>query len=139
VVSLPSQTTLRLWDVDHPYYCSDANYYVGGEPKRYPWGVQEGHVPWDHVEFESWDDFDWKDSDPDMNLLFRWDWKVPDPDDYDEGEDLGPEKLYLYWMLQRKGRFMIVSFPVQRDEEPAIREWLETRWQHMRRLWEPFA
>lgn len=134
-----SSQSVALWDVDHPYYCSDSNYYVGGVPKPGPFGLpREDFTPYDHVEFASWDEFSWKDSDADLNLLFRWDWNVPDPDDY-EDEEIPPETLSLYWMLQRKGRFMIVSFPVKRDEEPQIREWLAGRWEHMRRLWEPFA
>lgn len=125
---------MKLYEVDHPYYCSDSNYYVGGTPKPGRWA--DDFTPFDHFEFESWDDFEWKDSDPDLNLLFRWDWKVPDPEDYD-GEDVPPETLSLYWMLQRKGRFMIVSFPVSRDEEPAIREWLTARARHLVKVWEP--
>lgn len=140
-------TTERLWDVDHPYYCSESNYYVGGVPRELlphrlpfpgidPW---EGFTPYDHQEFESWADFGWKDSDPDMNLLFRWDWQTPDPDDYEAGEERPPEKLELFWMLQRKGRFMVVSFPVGRDEEPEIREWLQARFEHLLKLWTPFS
>lgn len=134
--------TAHLWEVDHPYYCSESNYYVGGIPRPYPNGqprpVDDSFVPFDHVEVESWDAFGWKDSDPDMNLLFRWDWQVPDPDDLEDGEE-PVEKLLLFWMLQRKGRFMAMSMPVQREEEPAIREWLQGRFAHLLKLWEPFS
>ena len=137
--------TERLWEVNHPYYCSASNYYVGGVPKPhvFPGGLiprdEDDFVPWDHVKFASWADFGWKDCDEDYNLLFRWDWEVPDPDDYEDGDELPRERLVLFWMLQRKGRFMITSFPVDRDEEPEIREWLRARFEHLLKLWEPFT
>jgi hypothetical protein len=113
---------VKLWEAEHPYYCNDGNYYVGGMPR--PGDSREDFTPYDHMEFDSWEDFGWKESDPDLNLLFRWDWAVPDPADYEgAGEEIPPERLTLYWMLQRKGRFMVTSFPVRRDEEPAIRAW----------------
>lgn len=134
----------RLWEVKHPYYCSDSNFYVGGIPRPYPNGmprVDPDFVPYDHVRVESWEAFGWKDSDPDLNLLFRWDWDVPDPDDYEGGKhdpEWPGERLSLFWMLQRKGRFMVVSFPVEREEEPEIREWLTGRARHLALVWEPF-
>jgi hypothetical protein len=142
-------TVTPLWDVDHPYYCSDSNYYVGGVPKELQprptaeglaalgVDVWDGFTPYDHFEFESWSDFGWKDADLDMNLVFRWDWKVPDPNDYGADEDMPPETLFLYVMQQRKGRFVVLSFPVARDEEPEIREWLQGRFEHLLKLWGP--
>lgn len=129
----------RLWEVDHPYYCSESNYYVGGVPKPGSFGVPaDDFAPGDHVRFESWEEFGWKDSDADYNLLFRWDWEVPDPRDYAEGEGMSEERLSLFWMLQRKGRFMVTSFPVKREEEPEIRVWLAERAAHLAKVWEPF-
>lgn len=138
----------RLWEVNHPYYCSESNYYVGGvpswaQPRSAPPTVEgrqrsiDEHVPGDHMQFDSWAEFDWKDADKDYNLLFRWDWEVPDPDDYAEGEEMPGERLSLFWMLQRKGRFMVTSFPVKREEEPEIRAWLATRAEHLAAVWEP--
>lgn len=142
-----SEGKKRLWEVSHPYYCSESNYYVGGVPRREmpvippfdPERERADFVPFDHVRFDSWEDFDWKDADPDYNLLFRWDWVVPDPDDYDEGESVPPERLELFWMLQRKGRFMVTSFPVLRSEEPEIRMWLADRFKTVLAIWEPFS
>jgi hypothetical protein len=127
----------RLWEADHPYYCSEASYYVGGRPEPSPWG--EPGVPYDHVEFDSWAEFGWKDADPDYNLLFRWDWNVCSAAEDEDEEDLPRERLVLFWMLQRKGRFMITSFPVRRDEEPEIREWLDERFRHLLKVWSPFS
>lgn len=130
----------RLWEVKHPYYCSDSNYYVGGAPQRIDtFGFHRDFQPFDHFEYDSWDAFEeWKDSDMDYNLVFRWDWKIADPDDYDEDEEVPQEIFSIYVMMQRKGRFVILSFPAKREEEPEIREWLKPRWEHMKLLWEPF-
>lgn len=118
----------RLWEVKHPYYCSDTNYYVSGLE----------NPPGGHHEFGSWAEFDWKDSDADLNLLVRWDWMVPDPADYGD-EPVPGERLHLYWLLQRKGNFMVTSFPVQRDEEPEIRAWLAERAKTIAAIWAPVA
>jgi hypothetical protein len=118
----------RLWEVDHPYYCSESNYYVGGL----------ADPPHDHYEFTSWAEFGWKDSDPDLNLVFRWDWYVPDPADY-EGSDveMPPETLTLFVMMQRKGRFVVCSMPVDRSDELAIRAWLAERAKTIAAIWAP--
>lgn len=120
----------HLWEAEHPYYCSDSNYYAPGGDRPH------GEPAHDHVEVESWSAFQWKDSDPDLNLLFRWDWSAPA--DY-EGEDLPRETLVLFWMLQRKGRFMVTSMPIRRDEEPEVRAWIAERWKTIQALWAPVA
>lgn len=134
---------MPLWGVVHPFYCAEKNYYVGLVPRR---DMSPGilaldrsgtFIPGDHVEYASWQAFDWKDSDPDLHLLFRWDWESPDPDDYEDGQPLPPERLCLFWMLQRKGLFMITSFPVARPEEPEIRAWLTSRAETILAIWEP--
>jgi hypothetical protein len=59
----------HLWEVGHPYYCNEGNFYERGM----------------HEVYDSWANFiaDWGDTDPDMNLVFRWDWKRADPADYE--------------------------------------------------------
>jgi hypothetical protein len=138
-----------LWEVDHPYYCSESSYYVGGVPRRfdaytgYPrariggYDPDEHFQPFDHFEFDSWSAFDWKDSDHDMNLVFRWDWVMADPEDYGDGEPLPGDRLLLFVMLQRKGRFVVLDMPVQRSEEPEIRAWLAARMRTIVALWSP--
>lgn len=79
-------------------------------------------------------------ADDDYNLLYRWDWKIPDPSDYEgEGEEMPPEQLKLFYMLQRKARPHSVTVNVDRADEPEIREWLKKKWYHLQRLWVPFA
>jgi len=106
----------RLWDVDHPYYCNEGNYYKTGLSQV----------------FDSWKEFIESDGlcDFDMNLLFRWDWKS-----YDKGSDV----LMLFWILQRKGIFMSDIINVLKSDEIEIIEWLKPRAKHLMKLWEPLV
>ena len=119
----------RLWEVDHSYYCSDSNFYKNDVGQRY----------------DSWADWigAWDSADLDMNLLFRWDWIEPDPADYtlapSDGETpLGPQ-MWLFYILQRKGIYMPHMVCVTRDDEPAIRSWLQPRMAHIVDLWAPLS
>ena len=138
----------HLWKFDHPYYCSEGNFFKNGL----------------NNQFESWADFaqpsegknmfrdEWNllyDYDPDLNLLWRWDWKKADPDNYylkpgdkdDETveyeEACKTDTLYLFFMLQRKAYNISAEVKVTEADEPAVREWLTKKADHMRKLWEP--
>lgn len=124
--------TTKLWDVDHPYYCNESNHFAQG------WNIQHG----------SWAEFveGMGASDPDLNLLFRWDWKRYAGDD---GPDLEPgdsgagrtirHELQTFWVMQRKGIFCCHEIDVTEEDEPAVREWLTGRFKHLLRLWEPLG
>ena len=117
-------TQKNLWDVDHPYYCAENNFFSN-----------------DYVtEYESWDDFYSSEghADQDMNCVFRWDWDTYNPADDDEEGDI-ENTLKLFYMLQRKGIFRIVLVKVQREDEPKIKEWLKLQYEYMQKLWEPFS
>ena len=120
----------RLWEVDHPYYCNEAPYSnPGGEgPQRY----------------RTWAEFAEEEDqyDMDLNLVFRFDWR--------EGEDWelqafnGDEyyrngELWVFWMGQRKGLFRATVTEVCRADEPAVREWLQTRLDHLMKIWAPLS
>jgi hypothetical protein len=109
----------KLWEVEHPYYCSPQSYTENGTDES----------------FDSWREFfdEYGDSDFDMNLVFRFDWKSADPDD---GRDT--DVLEVFFMQQRRGRFVPVTIAVSRDDEPAARAWLRERYDHLKRLWTPF-
>lgn len=115
----------HLWDANHPYYCSDTNFRTRDNTERW----------------ETWQDFHqtWGQSDPDMNLVFRWDWTKPDPDDYEPGEELPGDKLYVFVMLQRKGDFWAHIIDVTDDDEPAVREWLTERAKTITAIWAPIT
>jgi len=115
---------MRLWEVDHPYYPSQGNYFSNDC----------------HTDYASWAEFmeEEGDSDLDMNLVYRWDWQVPAPDDYIPFDaPLPAETLDLFYVGQRKALHRSVSVEVRREDEPAIREWLTVRAEHMRRVWAP--
>lgn len=119
----------HLWEVDHPYYCNEGNYFAPGNEQ-----------PTTH--YRSWAEFveAEADSDFDMNLLFRFDWY--------EGEDqeLAPfngdvnyrnGQLRLFWMGQRKGLYRWSTVEVCRADEPAVIDFLRPRMAHLLSLWEP--
>lgn len=122
----------RLWDSTHPYYCQEGNFYVGG-------------LRWHevHETFDSWADFHeaWGDADDDYNLVFRWDWDIPDPADYDIEPDMGDEMpktmLKVYWVLQRKAILRSTFCVVTPDDEPAVRAWLTERAKKIVAIWSP--
>ncbi|MFI6302147.1 hypothetical protein ACIBCH_09770 [Amycolatopsis thailandensis] len=123
-----------LWEFDHPYYCSESNYFSNGY----------------HTEYGSWEEFvDCEgDNDFDMNLVFRWDWKSNEFLEVDTvearreyaarfGDRDHAWTLSVFWMGQRKGIFRCTDVKVCKANEPAVREWLTLRAEHMRLLWEP--
>lgn len=123
----PEQVT-HLWEVDHPYYCSESNFRVRGTDNNA-----------NHVQHESWAEFmdGWGGSDPDMNLLFRWDWhswsRHPDPHLRSDS----PDELLLFFMLQRKGDFWVCSVAITDEDEPAVRAWLADRAKTIAAIWAP--
>ncbi|MDJ0342188.1 hypothetical protein QMK19_03180 [Streptomyces sp. H10-C2] len=118
----------HLWEVDHPYYCTQGNFYVGGH--------RRADV---HAEYESWTEFhaEWGDNDPDMNLVFRWDWQRDNAEDLEEGDEPGPDKLLVFWVLQRKAILRSTECIVTEADEPAVRAWLVDRAITIRAIWEP--
>ncbi|MDT0306155.1 hypothetical protein RM780_04155 [Streptomyces sp. DSM 44917] len=114
--------TPRLWETDHPYYCTEGNYYA-----RPVDGL--------HTLYDSWAAFhaEWGDLDPDLNLVFRWDWHRPDPD----GDEVPPDTLKVFWVLQRKAILRSTECVVTEADEPAVRAWLAERARTVRAIWEP--
>ncbi len=116
----------HLWEIDHPYYCNESNYYARES-------VGDHH--------KTWADFfaEYADADLDMNLLFRFDWV--------EGEDhdLQPFNgdvyyrngiLKIFWIGQRKGLCRYSTIEVCRADEEQVKDFLRPRWGHIVTLWE---
>lgn len=121
----------HLWEYDHPYYCEQGNYLASP--------AKHGYLDVDQ-NYATWADFmeDWGNTDPDLNLVFRWDWHawhIEFPEDYPDGAE--KHQLDLFFMLQRKAFNKSVSITVTEDDEPAVRAWLTRRAQAMVALWEP--
>jgi len=124
---------LKLWEVKHPYYCSDSNYYAPPSEDLYS-------------KYERWSDFiDAEGSlDMELNLLFRWDWQKPTDEDGEEvAFDLDPNFrdciLQLFILQQRKGIFRCSEIEVCAADEPVVREWLKPRWEKLKSMWEPIV
>ncbi|WBF03818.1 hypothetical protein SEA_MAREELIH_35 [Gordonia phage Mareelih] len=113
--------TKHLWEYDHPYYCESGNYLA-----NYDTNIRLGITQ----TYGSWNEFlESEEDDPELNLLFRWDWfawHLEDPEMFKEGEK--KHELHLFFMLQRK---------VTEWDEPSVHAWLTERAQNMRQLWEP--
>ena len=109
----------HLWEVKHDYYCSESNYYHAGELEH----------------FDSWNEFleAYGTANPDMNLLFRWDWRGGDIDTYTS------DVLELFYILQRKGIFRPIEVSVSKDNEEEIKRWLNIKFDHLFKLWVPIA
>jgi hypothetical protein len=114
----------HLWEVDHPYYCTEGNFYKEGLADR----------------FESWAAFTetlFYGGDHDRNLIFRWDWtswrRHPDPSLRGDS----PDELTLFFVLQRTAVLRSASILVADDDEPAVRAWLAGRARTLAAIWAP--
>ncbi len=113
----------HLWEIRHSYYCSDQNYYTS-----------------DSVigKFDTWADFfdEMGECDPDQSLLFRFDWEE---DGHNGDDNYRSGILRLFWMGQRKGVYYCSKVKVCRNDEPAVLEFLQKRWEHLHGLWAPVS
>ena len=106
----------HLWEIDHPYYCAEGNYFKIGQ----------------HTRWDSWQEFVdetvYVTGDRDLNLLFRWDWQ----------RNGNSHTLLLFFVIQRKGFNCSQEITVTEGDEPAIRTFLGECAVTMRDTWEPF-
>jgi hypothetical protein len=112
------QLTLKQLSVNHAYYCSDSNYYSNDAS----------------VSYKIWDDFmdEFKDSDMDYNLCFRFDLLKDDDTDF--------YYAMIFMMQQRKGKFVPIHVGLITEEDvPSIVAWLTPRWEYMKKLWKPIS
>ena len=113
-----------LKNANHSYYCNDNNYYSNDSV----------------FEFETFTDFmdEMGTADLDYNLLFRWDVKNQCDE---EGEDVqGKYSLFLYWMHQRKGGFVVnIVQDFTQEDVQAFLEYVKPRFEHLKALWTPLV
>ena len=118
----------HLWEVNHPYYCNEGNYFATRDVETY---------------YRSFADFleEWGDADLDYNLLFRWDWVETDPEteesNFNGDINYRNGKLKLFWMGQRKGLYQYSIVEVCRADEADVIEFLKPRHEYLKSLWEP--
>lgn len=118
----------HLWEVEHSYYCAESNFY-SNEP---------------YTKHDTWHSFvsAFAESDLDMNMVFRFDWR----EHKDDGAAPFNGDIYyrngvlqMFFVFQRKGIFACHEISVCRADEPAVIEFLRPRWEYMRELWQPVS
>lgn len=121
-------TTKHLWEVDHPYYMTEGNYFSRDC----------------HSTFKSWQDFlsEWENTDLDMNYVVRWDWL--EGEDWGTGEFTGDVnyrngRLMIQIVGQRKAALHSLEIEICRADEPSVIEWLTPRFEYAQIMWEPFG
>lgn len=115
-----SDETLKRLAVDHPYYCSDSNYYSNDAGET--WETMTDFL----AEFESCDE--------DMNLCFRWDIK--------ERDEENPGRYYaeVFIMHQRKGIFAPHHIKhINEAEAVRFRAYAERHWKVLQAIWMPIS
>jgi hypothetical protein len=121
-----TQETKHLWEIEHPYYCNEGNYFASEK------------VGTDYRTFSEFLEAEGS-QDEDLNLIFRWDWQEGEDHElptYNGDNYYRNGRLMLFYMGQRKGLYRYVSVEVCRADEPAVIEFLKPRWEHMKLLWE---
>ena len=113
----------HLWEVEHPYYMNDGNYFRRG----------------DHVDYRSWDGFlsDWGyDSlDIELNRIHRFD--ASDAPDCDI--EKGYFEITFYRVIQRKGFCMSQSVYVPKSREQEVIDYLLPYYAQEKAIWAPFS
>ncbi|WP_035781944.1 hypothetical protein, partial [Arthrobacter sp. H14] len=105
----------HLWEHENPYMCEPGNFFERGLNSRYgSWAEFAVPVGFEHPNGKLvMHGTALYDGDPDLNLLFRWDWKARHleyPEDYPDGEE--EHLLQLFFMMQRKGYNQSVEISV---------------------------
>jgi hypothetical protein len=140
----PAETSPRLYEVKHPSSAWTGNYFN-----------RDCHAIYHH-----WDTFLVVEDPPyygrtdpverkeietrwiDMNLVYRWDWRLADPKSEDENER-EYDRLLFFFVGQRKAILRSVEvyiLPAERDRiESLARAWLKPRFDRLREIWSPFA
>lgn len=121
----------KLWEIDHPYYCTPNNYLAAGDDQP-----EERYSSWEAFLKERGED------DQDLNLVIRFDWfEGPEYDlpNYDGDDEAKIAQLCIFYLLQRKGHYCWAIVDVCRNDEPKIREWLEKSYKKIKELWKPFS
>lgn len=109
-------SVLKSLAVEHPYYCSESNYYSNEAA----------------MHFESMTSFleEFGEADRDMNLCFRWDVR--------KNEESDGYRAEVFIMQQRKGNFRPCSIEsVTEEEAVAFKAYAEKHLAVLQAIWNP--
>ena len=117
-------TLKQLAAANHPYYCSESNYYSNDAAMHFDTAT-------DFLDcFEGYD--------IDLNLCFRWDVRENMNDDDTAG--LGTYYAEVFLMLQRKGIFKPCSIKsIGEHEVGRFVEYLHKHHEVLLRMWSPLS
>lgn len=119
-----SNSALSALLAEHPYYCSENNYFSNDASSH-----------WDTMT-EFLDEME--DADIDMNLCFRWDIKRNTDDE--TGEPVEGCNAEVFIMKQRKGLFSPHRIDsVNEKEAIRFREYAEKHWKVLCDMWQPIC
>lgn len=115
---------LEKLSVEHPYYCSESNYYSNEPSKTY------------ETMTEFLDCFE--SADVDLNLCFRWD--IRNRSDDGEGKKAGRYCAQVFIMLQRKGIFKPIEIEsVNEIEADRFLKYAQKHWETIKEMWKPVS
>jgi hypothetical protein len=117
---------IPLWEMKRPYYWSSADWYK----------------PEDHIRHDSAQDFleGFGKSEPNLNYVVRWDWGYFEQDNDKILRTENKKASFCVTVVQqRKGFLTTHEFPVQKEDEPMLRNWLKERWQTVLHNWNPIV
>jgi uncharacterized protein YydD (DUF2326 family) len=114
---------LKKLSVDHPYYCSESNFYSNEA----------------NEEYETMTDFleEYKDSEVDLNLIFRWDILQTT-----SNKNIGTGKYWamVFMIKQRKGIFSpIIIKSINEKEAVLFEEVAKKHWDRLKDIWRPLS
>lgn len=113
----------HLWEIDHPFFGPDDN---ANDCETFAELRQRVDRLDDH-----------------MNHVYRWDWidwSQPMHDDlFLDNEERGKQEFKVFLILPRKSMLISFTCAVTHDDEPEVREWLQSDrvLGALRRHWEP--
>jgi hypothetical protein len=115
----------HLWEVTHPVY--------GGQSNFYDKDCHDKYETWAEFATSSWDDLD-------LHFLWRWDWREY-PKEGEPNFNSDPYyrngELELFFIYQRKALAHSATVRVCRADEPAVKAWLQKRLDYLKTVWEP--
>ncbi len=108
---------------------------------EHPYGCQTGSFDAQehHTEWSSWADFyeEYGDADVDMNLVWRWDWVLPDLNE--DPEDREEEHLEVFMVHQRRADYKSHRIKVTKKDESVVYLFLAKHAEVMAKIWAPFV